>query len=90
MDAAFGLVANITGNVSTCDAMNFTVHGGKAPYSITLAAPNSTVLTNVSFGPTDNYMVYINRADPNNYLMGKWMCSSYTSHRLSQATQLPY
>ena len=65
------LGVNVTGSVSTCEAIGFRVYGGKEPYNITLAAPNSPVLTNVSLPLTDDILTYIDRADPNSHLMGK-------------------
>ena len=76
------LGVNVTGSVSTCEAIGFRVYGGKKPYNITLAAPNSPVLTNVSLGPTDDVLTYIDRADPNSHLMGK--------HRIVSYFDIPY
>lgn len=64
------LVANMTKSVSTCDALGVRITGGKKPYNITFAAPNSPVLTNVTMGPTDDVFTYIDRADPNSGLLG--------------------
>ncbi|KLO12101.1 hypothetical protein SCHPADRAFT_854361 [Schizopora paradoxa] len=77
------VVPNITKTVTTCQAMGFQIEGGKKPYNLTLVAPNSTVLTNVTMGPTDDVFTYIDRADPNSGLMaavvdanGVWANSS--------------
>lgn len=51
--------------------MGFQIIGGKKPYNLTLAAPNSTLITNVTMGPTDDVFTYIDRADPNSGLMGE-------------------
>lgn len=66
------LTANITkSSITTCDKLGLRVWGGgKKPYTITLAAKNSTLVTNITLGPTDDVATYINRADPNGDLLG--------------------
>lgn len=66
------LTTNITkSSITTCDKFGLRVWGdGKKPYKITLAAKNSTLVTNITLGPTDDVATYINRADPNGDLLG--------------------
>ncbi len=41
------------------------------PYTISLAALKSPVVTNVSLGPGNDVLTYVNRADPGTQLLGK-------------------
>lgn len=71
---AFTVTANVTKSLQTCQPWGFTVQGGVPPYVITLAAPNSPVVTNVTMPYGDDAFTYIDRADPNGQLLG---ASSY-------------
>ena len=46
------------------------MYGGSMPYNITISALNSTVVTNLTLGPTNDVLTYINRAEPN----GEFLC----------------
>jgi hypothetical protein len=47
-----------------------TISGGVKPYTVTLAALNSPIVTNVTMGTVDDFFTYINRADPGTRLAG--------------------
>ncbi|KAF8970972.1 hypothetical protein BDZ97DRAFT_1410986 [Flammula alnicola] len=66
----FKVTANVTGNLQTCQPWGFTVKGGVPPYTITLAQPNSPVVTNVTLPFGDDSFTYINRANPGGQLIG--------------------
>ena len=66
----FTVSANVTTTVTTCQQWGITISGGIQPYSVTLAALNSPIITNVTMGPTDNSFTYIDRANPNTQLLG--------------------
>ncbi|KAL4248206.1 hypothetical protein ABKN59_007149 [Abortiporus biennis] len=60
---------NVTDVLMTCQPWGLTITGGTKPYQIVLAAPGSTVITNVTMGAADDVFTYPNRADPNGVLM---------------------
>jgi hypothetical protein len=66
----FTVTANVTKDLQTCRPWGLAVKGGVPPYAITLAAPNSPIVTNVTLPYGDDAFTYINRADPNGELMG--------------------
>lgn len=66
----FTVTANVTKVLQTCQPWGFTVKGGVPPYIITLAAPNSPIVTNVTLPFGDDAFTYINRANPDGQLMG--------------------
>lgn len=72
----FTVTSNITGDVNTCDPWGLTIVGGSKPYSVTLAALSSPVITNVTMGPLDDRLTYINRAEPNTILLGMSLSTS--------------
>lgn len=43
--------------------------GGQKPYTVSIAAVNSPVVTNVTFGDEDDVMTWPNQADPNGQLL---------------------
>ncbi|KAF9492395.1 hypothetical protein BDN71DRAFT_1473847 [Pleurotus eryngii] len=67
--STFTVTSNITGDANTCDPWGLTIVGGSKPYSVTLAALSSPVITNVTMGALDDRLTYINRADPNTILL---------------------
>jgi len=67
---SFIVTANVTNDLQTCQPWGLTVKGGTPPYTITLAAPNSPTVTNVTLPYGDGTFTYINRASPNGQLMG--------------------
>ncbi|KDQ55034.1 hypothetical protein JAAARDRAFT_60035 [Jaapia argillacea MUCL 33604] len=76
-DSSFVVVSNITDNrLKTCQQWGLTVKGGKPPYNISLAALNSPIVTNVTLGPGNDVMTYIDRADPNGKMLGRWGIST--------------
>jgi len=66
----FTVTANVTKDLQTCQPWGFTIKGGVPPYIITLAAPNSPIVTNVTIPYGNDAFTYIDRADPNGELMG--------------------
>ncbi|KAF7329618.1 hypothetical protein MKEN_00224800 [Mycena kentingensis (nom. inval.)] len=71
------------GTLNTCDPWNLFVKGGKPPYNVTIAALNSTGVTNLTMAPTDTVFQYINRADPGSQMIaaisdstGRWATGS--------------
>ena len=64
------ITPNFTSPITSCQALGMQISGGKKPYTLTLTAVNSPVLTNVSLGAEDDTFTYINRADPGGQLMG--------------------
>ncbi|KAJ6482134.1 hypothetical protein C8R47DRAFT_1197593 [Mycena vitilis] len=76
---AFTISANVTDTLNTCQPWGVKVVGGVPPYIITLAAVNSPVTTNATFGPVDDQFTFIDRADPKTQLIaavsdlnGRW------------------
>lgn len=65
------IISNLTGTVETCQPWGLTISGGAKPYQIVLSALQSTTITNSSMGTDDDVFTYIDRADPNELLMGK-------------------
>lgn len=65
---AFSISANITGpsdRLATCDYWGLTVTGGQWPYTWSLVASQSPVVTNVtSVSEKEDTFTYVNRADP--------------------------
>ncbi|TDL23398.1 hypothetical protein BD410DRAFT_681132, partial [Rickenella mellea] len=77
------VVQNVTGTLFTCKPWGLRVYGGTLPYTISLAALSSTLVTNVTLGPHDDVFTFIDRADPNGMLMaavsdatGQWGTST--------------
>jgi hypothetical protein len=66
----FRITANVTRDLQTCQPWGFRIQGGVPPYTITLAAPNSPVVTNVTIPFGDDAFTFINRADPGGQLVG--------------------
>lgn len=66
---------NVTDVLTTCQPWGLTVKGGTKPYQIVLEALNSPVITNVTMGPDDDVFTFIDRADPNGYMMGMYLYS---------------
>lgn len=62
--------ANVTKDLTTCGYWGLRVTGGTPPYSISLAAVGSPVVTNVSLAEGLDVMTYIDRADPNGLMLG--------------------
>lgn len=67
---SFTVTANVTKDLQTCQPWGFTVKGGVPPYNLTLAAPNSPIVTNVTLPYGDDAFTYIDRADPGGKLIG--------------------
>ncbi|KAI1789320.1 hypothetical protein LXA43DRAFT_974350 [Ganoderma leucocontextum] len=76
--------ANVTTTISTCNPWGLTVTGGVKPYTISLAALKSPVITNVTMGAQDDVFTFVDRADPGSQLLvtalfdstGQWGISS--------------
>ena len=64
--------------INTCDPWGLTITGGVKPYSISLAALHSQVVTNVTMGANDDVLVYVDRADPGSQIIGKYTVKIYT------------
>ncbi|KAJ7088005.1 hypothetical protein B0H15DRAFT_1022594 [Mycena belliarum] len=78
-DEDFTIAANVTDTLTTCQPWGVTIRGGTPPYNVTVAALNSTVVTNVTLGPQDSVFTYINRAAPDTQMIaaasdlnGRW------------------
>jgi len=76
-DPPFTVTANVTKDLQTCQPWGFTIKGGVPPYVITLAAPNSPIVTNVTIPFGNDAFTYIDRADPNGELMGAFIPDGY-------------
>lgn len=61
---------NVTTTIHTCEPWGLRVTGGVKPYQISLAALGSQFPTNVTMGPDDEVLVYIDRALPGQRLLG--------------------
>ncbi|KLO05617.1 hypothetical protein SCHPADRAFT_883672 [Schizopora paradoxa] len=79
------ITTNFTSPITSCQALGMQISGGKKPYTLTLTAVNSPVLTNVSMGAEDDTFTYINRADPGGQLMAS---VSDANGIFAQSTQL--
>jgi hypothetical protein len=66
----FVVKADISTTLSTCQPWSMTISGGVKPYTVTLAALDSPIITNVTMGPVDDLFTYINRANPGTRLAG--------------------
>jgi hypothetical protein len=66
---SLAIKANVTKNLATCDYWGLRVSGGTPPYTISLAAVGSPVVTNVTLDLGLDVMTYIDRADPNGLLL---------------------
>ncbi|KAF8170906.1 hypothetical protein K438DRAFT_1982463 [Mycena galopus ATCC 62051] len=78
-DPPFTVEANVTDTLTTCQPWGIKIKGGTPPYDLTLAAVNSSLVTNVTMGPADDQFTFIDRADPNTQLIaaisdlnGRW------------------
>ncbi|KAJ7676627.1 hypothetical protein DFH06DRAFT_1034040 [Mycena polygramma] len=83
----FVVTANVTDELTTCQPWGLKIQGGLQPYNVTIAALNSTTVTNVTLGPTDSVFTYINRADPGSQMIasvsdatGRWATGSPFVH----------
>lgn len=75
MTPAFTIISNVTGDLETCQPWGLTVQGGVPPYTVTLGALGSPVVTNVSMPLGDDSYTLINRAAPNEQLIGTFKFS---------------
>ena len=69
--SSLAIKANVTKDLSTCDYWGLRVTGGVPPYTISLAAVGSPVVTNVTLPTGLDVLTYIDRADPNGLLLGR-------------------
>lgn len=65
----FTVKPNISTTLTTCQPWGMTIKGGVQPYTVTLAALDSPIVTNVTLGPLDDVFTFIDRADPNTQLL---------------------
>ncbi|PIL32650.1 hypothetical protein GSI_05354 [Ganoderma sinense ZZ0214-1] len=84
--------ANVSTTINTCDPWGLTITGGVMPYTVSLAALSSPVVTNVSLGPGNDVLTFIDRADPGTQLLaavvdatGQWGISSVAVHTAGAA-----
>lgn len=65
------LAANLSTSdpLETCELLGLRVFGGQKPYTISIAAVNSPVVTNVTLGGNDDVLTWPNRADPDGQVM---------------------
>lgn len=68
------ITPNVTDKLETCQQWGLTVSGGQKPYQVVISALNSPLITNITLGPNDDVLTYINRGTPNEALMGKHAC----------------
>ncbi|KXN85164.1 hypothetical protein AN958_11586 [Leucoagaricus sp. SymC.cos] len=79
----FKISSNITqdgkATLETCQPWRLNIDGGIPPYTVVLDAKNAPVITNVTIPPSDNALVFIDRADPGTVLfagvvdsLGRW------------------
>lgn len=71
MSSLARITPNVTTSIETCEPWGLTVLGGKKPYQVVLSALNSGIITNVTMGANDDVFTFIDRADPNELLMGE-------------------
>jgi hypothetical protein len=62
---------NVTTNLATCQPWGLTVSGGQKPYTLVIIETHAATITEVTLGPEDDTLTYINRADPNWQIIGK-------------------
>ena len=68
----FTVQANVTATLKTCQPWGLTIKGGVQPYTVSLAALDSPIITNTTLGVLDDVFTYIDRADPNTQLIGAY------------------
>lgn len=66
------ITANVTKDLSTCAPWGLTITGGVQPYNIVLAAVDASVVTNITVPQGFDILTYINRANPNSQILGKF------------------
>lgn len=62
---------NVTTSLATCQPWGLTVSGGQKPYTLVIVETHAATITEVTLGPEDDTLTYVNRADPNWQIMGK-------------------
>jgi len=65
----FNVKFNVSTTLTTCQPWGMTISGGTQPYTITLAALDSPIITNVTMGLMEDVFTFIDRADPNTKLI---------------------
>ena len=68
--SSFTISTNGTDTLNTCDPWGIRLTGGTPPYTINFVAPNSPSATNVTTLGNDDAYTYINRAAPDDVLIG--------------------
>ncbi|KAJ6503580.1 hypothetical protein C8R45DRAFT_1091356 [Mycena sanguinolenta] len=68
--SGFKISANVTDVLNTCQPWGLTIEGGTPPYNVTLAETDLGGVTNVTLGPTDTVLTYINRMAPGGQVIG--------------------
>ncbi|KAJ7595329.1 hypothetical protein C8J56DRAFT_775704, partial [Mycena floridula] len=68
--STFLMDVNVTDELSTCQPWGMRVAGGNAPYTVTILSEDSPVLTNVSMDSGQDLYTYINRASPDDRILG--------------------
>ncbi|KAL5522147.1 hypothetical protein ACEPAF_2004 [Sanghuangporus sanghuang] len=65
------LVANLSTSdpLETCEPLGLRVYGGQSPYTISIEAVGSSVVTNVTLDKGNDVLTWPNLADPNGQLM---------------------
>lgn len=79
---SFTIRTNVTDTLNTCDPWGIRLSGGTPPYTVSFFAPGSPSVTNITTLGNDDAYTYINRAAPDDMLIGELPFSSYpcTSH----------
>lgn len=75
------ITANVTKDLTTCQPWGLTVTGGTPPYNISLAALGSHLVTNVTLSLGFDVLTYIDRADPNGNILGKFYAYRFITVR---------
>lgn len=67
------IISNVSTSelLQTCQPLGFQVTGGTKPYTISIAALDSTLVTNVTMGSDHDLLTYINRVSPGDQLVGE-------------------
>src|SRR5438552_18481716 len=66
----FTVSTNVTTTLTTCQPWGLAISGGAKPYTVTLAALDSPIVTNATLGPADDFFTFIDRANPGSQLIG--------------------
>lgn len=66
---AISVTSNATSKINTCDLVQFSISGGKKPYTVSIAETNSEVPFNNTMGSNDNTYSWVNNLTPGNQVI---------------------